>query len=253
MTYKEIIQNANTLKALKLIGIDGEGQGSYVKFPCECGKTATMKAIGDKKNVWYCPSCKKAGNIITLAQSVKGIDKDKAMELLKGAKETQKPIEEELNLSYELAYNDYLKAAGFSEEFCKAQEVGVPKGKAMLNGHLTFLIRDENGMKVAYYGLGLKDLKPKFHQSFNPELYLYNLNKAKESQEVLFVLDILECLKHIAQGKPAVSNFGLPYLSQRQLDFLTGFNTIIFTDEESPVFRQADKYLFGFKEALIQR
>ena len=175
------------------------------------------------------------------------------MELLKGAKETQKPIEEELNLSYELAYNDYLKAAGFTEEFCKAQEVGVPKGKAMLNGHLTFLIRDENGMKVAYYGLGLKDLKPKFHQSFNPELYLYNLNKAKESQEVLFVSDILECLKHIAQGKPAVSNFGFPYLSQRQLDFLTGFNTIIFTDEESPVFRQADKYLFGFKEALIQR
>ena len=71
MTYKEIIQASSTLKALKLIGIDGEGQVSYVKFPCECGKTAIVKTIGDKKNVWYCPSCKKAGNIITLAQSVK--------------------------------------------------------------------------------------------------------------------------------------------------------------------------------------
>lgn len=253
MNYKETIQASNTLKALSLLGINGEGQGSYIKFPCECGKTATIKAIGDKKNVFYCPSCKRAGNIITLAQKVKGLDKDKAMELFKGAKETQKPIAEELNLVYELAYSDYLKAAGFSEEFCKAQEVGVPKGKAMLNGHLAFLVRDENGMKVAYYGLGLKDLKPKFHQSFNPELYLYNLHKVKEGTEVLFVADILECLKFISKGQPAVSNFGFPYLSNRQLEFIKGFQTIIFIDEESPVFRQADKYLMGFKEALIQR
>lgn len=256
MSYKETIQASSTLKALKLLGIEGEQSGNYIKFPCPqtgCGKTASIKATGDKKNVYYCPTCKKAGNIITLVQAVKGLDKDKAMEFLKGAKETQQPIAEELKLSYELGYNDYLKGCGFSEEFCKAQEIGIPKGKAMLNGHLAFLVRDENGMKVAYYGLSLKDLKPKFHQSFNPECYLYGLHKAKESAEVLFVSDMLECLKHIAQGQPAVSNFGFPYLSERQLEFLKEFHTIIFLDEESPVFRQADRYLLGFKEALIQR
>jgi len=252
MRYKEIIQNANTLKALSILGITGQAQGSYIKFPCVCGQTATIKTVGDKKNVFYCPKCKKAGNIIMLCEEIRMVEKNEAMIILEGAIITQKPIAEELKLSYELTYHDYLKTAGFSEEFCKAQEVGVPKGKAMLNGHLTFLIRDENGMKVAYYGLSLKDRNPKFHQSFNPELYLYNLHMVK-GDTVLIVSDILDCLRFIREGNPAVSNFGLPYLSQRQLEFIKGFQTIIFIDEESPVFKQADRYLIGFNEALIQR
>jgi ribosomal protein L37AE/L43A len=67
LTYRETLQAVDTLKALKIVGIDGGQQGAYVYFPCTgCGKQAVIKAYGDKKNIWYCPECKDKGHIISL-------------------------------------------------------------------------------------------------------------------------------------------------------------------------------------------
>jgi hypothetical protein len=52
LTYRETLQAVDTLKALKIVGIDGGQQGAYVYFPCTvCGKQAVIKAYGDKKNI----------------------------------------------------------------------------------------------------------------------------------------------------------------------------------------------------------
>ena len=50
LTYRETLQAVDTLKALKIVGIDGRQQGAYVYFPCTgCGKQAVIKAYEARK------------------------------------------------------------------------------------------------------------------------------------------------------------------------------------------------------------
>ena len=60
MTYRELLKNVDTEKALSLIGIEFESQGGYAKFACpqpDCGGKAAIKEYGDRKNLYYCPKC----------------------------------------------------------------------------------------------------------------------------------------------------------------------------------------------------
>jgi hypothetical protein len=83
----------------------------------------------------------------------------------------------------------------------------------MLSGCIAFTVLDELDRKIAYYGIRIKDGRAVFHNSFNPELYLYNFSRIDTDQEVLFTTDIVECARLISRGQQAVCNFGLPYLS----------------------------------------
>ena len=75
-------------------------------------------------------------------------------------------------------------------------------------------------MKIAYYGIRLKDRKAIFHKSFNPEIYLYNWHHIQNDQEVLLTTNLLDCVRLIGEGKQSISNFGLPYLSAAHLELL---------------------------------
>jgi predicted SprT family Zn-dependent metalloprotease len=70
MNYTETLQTVDTLKALKLLGIEAEQKGAYIYFPCSCGNTKVIKAYGEKKNVYYCPKCKDSGHIIKLVTEI---------------------------------------------------------------------------------------------------------------------------------------------------------------------------------------
>jgi len=70
MNYTETLQTVDTLKALKLLGIESEQKGAYIYFPCSCGDKKVIKAYGKKKNVFYCPKCKASGHIIRLLSVV---------------------------------------------------------------------------------------------------------------------------------------------------------------------------------------
>jgi len=156
LTYRETLQAVDTLKALKIVGIDGGQQGAYVYFPCTgCGKQAVIKAYGDKKNIWYCPECKDKGHIISLIMKMAGVEWNEAKSLLEGKAVTYPAtkIQKELTLEYELQYNKFLEAQGISEEVVREYVIGVPKGKAMLSGCVAFTVHDENGNKIAYYGI----------------------------------------------------------------------------------------------------
>ena len=101
-------------------------------------------------------------------------------------------------------------------------------------------------MKVAYYGIQMKDRKPKFHTSFNPELYLYNLHRVDRDRDVLLTTDLMLCLKSIVEGKQTISTFALPYLSQRQLDLIGKLPMITVFREDEEIVRQVSRHYSGY-------
>lgn len=228
MNYIETLQAVDTFKALKLLGINAEQKGAYIYFPCSCGNTKVIKAYGEKKNIFYCPKCKDSGHIIKLVSEImneKDTEKwdfkkvsDYSME--KAMTYEAPKIMRELNMDYKLQYHPFLKEYGIPEELATDLGIGVPQGKTMLSGCLTFTVYDEQGKKIAYFGIRLKDRKAIFHRSFNPELYLYNWHRIQNDREVLFTTDLLDCVRLIGEGKQAVSNFGMPYLSATHLELL---------------------------------
>ena len=249
MNYRDTLHAIDTAKALELLGIQSENKGAYLTFPCPngCESPALFKTYGDRKNLWYCPKCKKGGNLIKLTMEKKNLEWQPAKELLsKAITQSAKPIAEEMTLSYELEYPKFLEDQGIPEALCKEYGVGQPKGRTMLAGCVTFTVHDETGKKVAYYGFQMKDRKPKFHTSFNPELYLYNLHRIDRDRDVLFTTDLMLCLKSIVEGKQAVSTFTLPYLSQKQLDLIGKLSMITVFREDEEIVRQVSRHFGGY-------
>jgi hypothetical protein len=74
----------------------------------------------------------------------------------------------------------------------------------------------------------MKDGKPVFHKSFNPELYLYNFCNVDLKEIVYITTDIFRCIYSIENGRQCVCNFGLPYLSSAQLELLRPADKISF-------------------------
>ena len=235
MSYKNTLQYVNTEKALSLIEIEYQAQGAYVKFPCpSCGQQAVIKAYGDKKNLYYCPKCKASGHIISLVMKKKGISWEESSKFLEKATNTSADkISQPLTLYYELQYTSFLENKGLSEVLCRNLEIGVPKGKTMLAGCVAFAVRDEVGVRVAYYGIKMKDGKPIFHKSFNPEHYLYNYHALKFDETVYFTTDMFECAKRISNNQQTICNYGLPYLSTQQLELLNKIEYLIVSVDEA--------------------
>jgi hypothetical protein len=238
MSYRETLQSVDTMRALECLGIYARiPQGSYIKFPCpsgECDELAVIKVHGDKKNLFHCPRCKLSGHIISLVMKEKGLDWQRACDWLKEIRATPHVIQHKLELKYELQYHKYLEDKGLSKEICEMFEIGVPKGKTMLAGCVAFTIYNDDMERIAYYGINLKTGKQVFHKSFNPELYLYgytfylNSEEGRFIDEVHFTTDIFECVRIYAEDEFAVCNFGLPYISNEQMDKLDNVPNVNF-------------------------
>ena len=131
MRYKDALQNIDTQAALDFLGIKGNLQGAYIKFPCECGAEAAIKIYGVKKNLYFCPTCEKGGNILKLTMRMKQLEYEEAKRRRLKLSHTAKRITKELTLEYELQYTKEAEALGLSKEFCALHQIGVPKGKTM--------------------------------------------------------------------------------------------------------------------------
>jgi hypothetical protein len=227
MNYREALQAIETTKALEALNINYLCQGAYVRFECECGsKAATFKINGEKKNLWYCPDCKKGGNILNFTMAKRGTEYEETKRWLLKLLPTQQRLEKEITLKYELQHTKELEDLGLSKEACDILEIGIPKGKTMLSGCIAFAVFNETGFKIAYYGIRLKTKQPVFHKSFNPELYLYGLYKIVEKSafmkeaEATLVTDMIDCAVRISKGENAICNFGLTYVSNFQRELL---------------------------------
>jgi hypothetical protein len=238
MKYPEAMQTINTERALLFLGLSVKKNGSYINFPCVvCGNESAIRYHGEKKNVAYCSTCKAGTNIIAMTVKMKGIDFQEAKKLLvEKTAATEEPIQEKLSLKYELEFTPQMEKDGLSKELCETIGVGKPKGKTMLSGCIAFTVCNEGGLKIAYYGIRIADSRPTFHKSFNPELYLFGYHATDKDEEVLVTTDMFSCLRHLAQGQQSVCNFGLPYLSSRQIELLSPFPQItfewLFTDKK---------------------
>jgi len=231
------MNSVDTLKALAFLGLEGESTGAYIRFPCtRCGKQAVIKAYGEKKNVWFCPECKAKGHVISLVMQNREVDWQEAKKILadKALTYPSRKINDDLKIEYELVYDKVLEEQGISEDICRTLGVGRPKGKTMLSGCIAFTVFDEEGKKVAYFGLRIKDQKPVFHSSFNPELYLYRFNTISLEEPVFFTTSMFETLSMVVSGKAAICNFGLPYLSETHIELLTKCSTITFSHMINP-------------------
>ena len=210
---------------MSILGLEIRKEGSYIHFPAPCGHEAVIRWYGEKKNVIYCPECKKGSNIFQLPLEYKGLD---YADLVEKSAKSNRPIEEELSLKYELEWTKDMEKEGLNREVCERFGVGRPKGKTMLSGCIAFTVFNEAGAKIAYYGIRIADRKAVFHKSFNPELYLFGYDAADRGEEVLVTTDMFSCLRHWAQGKQSVCNFGLPYLSLRHWELLSSFPFVTF-------------------------
>ena len=129
------------------------------------------------------------------------------------------PITEELQLTYNLEWKEQLEKSGYLRDICETYGIGIPAGKTMLSGCITFTVRDERATKVAYYGYRMKDMKPVFHKSFNPELYLYNYHNIDITKPVYLTTSLHFWLTYrLRCDENAIAVFDLPYLSARQLN-----------------------------------
>lgn len=165
MKYAEAMQIIDTEKALTYLGFTVRKNGSYLNFPCiDCGNESAIRYHGEKKNVSFCKTCKVGSNIIALAVKVKGIEFQDAKNLLiEKASYCDKPIEEQLNLNYELEWCVEMEKQGLNQELCEKLGVGKPKGKTMLSGSIAFTVFNEQGLKVAY-----SESKPRIDLEINP-------------------------------------------------------------------------------------
>jgi hypothetical protein len=131
MRYAEAIQSVDTEKALSLLGFQSKKEGAYIRFTGLCGHEVVIRCDGDKKNVIYCHERKKGSNIFQLALDTKGID---YATLIERTVKSNRPIEKELTLNYELEWCPEMEKEGLDKELCEQLGVGRPKGKTMLSG-----------------------------------------------------------------------------------------------------------------------
>ncbi|MFC1657515.1 hypothetical protein ACFL2P_02970 [Candidatus Moduliflexota bacterium] len=236
MSYTATMKSVDTEKALALLELEAKPKGAYFNFPCpKCEKQAVIRAYGEKKNVWFCPDCKASGHIISLTMMQRTLKYEDAINFLKekAIGFSGRKIENELKLTYPLEYHKKLQEEGISEETAFLLEIGKPKGKGILAGHIAFTVFDEEGKKVAYFGIHPETGKAKSHSSFNPELYLYRWNAVDQDQSVFFTPDMFECVRQVMGEHQAVCNFGLPYLSEEHIRFLSKCSMVIFSPKIS--------------------
>ena len=87
---------------------------------------------------------------------------------------------------------------------------------------------------------------PKFHTSFNPESYLYNYHRIDKANDLVVCTDLFLCIKSLVEGKPAVSTFGLPYLSQKQLELLNQCKMLTVFRADTEIVRQISAHYNGY-------
>ena len=74
----------------------------------------------------------------------------------------------------------------------------------------------------------------------------YNLHRTDRDRDVLLTTDLMHCLKYIVEGKQVISTYGLPYLSQKQLDLIGKLSMITVFREDEEIVRQVSRHFDGY-------
>lgn len=236
-------------------------------LPSHTSKDKDTFCVNAEKQVWYChsDSCKKngqraGGNCIDFVSLMDTCSTYQAAAKLNdwfsssaqskrepsGQKETsaaQPESSTEMNrpLAFELkgiAYCDYLKARGVSEETAQRFGVGLFPGKGSMAGRVVIPIRNERCELIAYAGRSLNGEEPKYRlpAGFHKSGVLYNLHNIGEQVDCVCVVEgFFDTLNVSQSGFPNVVALMGRTLSEEQSKLLARFpKLILMLDGDEP-------------------
>lgn len=257
MTYKDLLNVTDTEKALKALEIAYIVDGSYLNYTCiACGKTARIRRYGVGKNLSICNHCKDGTNIAKLVRDLQYPDhaREAAWISVQNYLKKAQPVFYKKNsrpftLDYEMIYTEPLKSHGLTPEFCQVQGIGKAKGSKYLGGYTALKMHNDDGVKIGYIGINVKDGKFRFPKTIYPDMYLYNFHAIDPTKEVIFISDTWKCLQAIQEGTQAISNFGHDYISVYQFDLLDRCEKLLFYGTDDEIMRQFNQMKKALKAA----
>jgi DNA primase len=237
-------------------------------LPSHTSKDKDTFSVNSEKQVWYChsDSCKKnghraGGNCIDFVSAMDNCSPYEAAVKLNGwypegvtpasvesgrterEQTSTTPPSEEMNrpLAFELkgiAYCDYLKQRGITEETAEHFGVGLFPGKGSMAGRVVIPIRNEQGQLIAYAGRSLDGSEPKYRlpAGFHKSGVLYNLQNIGEQVDCVCVVEGFFDTFNVHQaGFPNVVALMGRTLSDEQAKLLERFPKIILMlDGDAP-------------------
>jgi DNA primase len=127
-----------------------------------------------------------------------------------------------------VAYCDYLRSRGISEETAARFGAGHFPGRGTMSGRVVVPIHSERGELVAYAGRAVDDADPKyrFPAGFHKSRELFNLHRAG-GDEVIVVEGFFDAMKVHQAGFPHVVALMGSALSERQRELLLRFRRLV--------------------------
>jgi len=270
---KERVPLAQVLASYKvqLKRVNSESLKGNCPLPSHTSKSKDTFCVNETKNVWYChsDSCKQngkkaGGNVIDFVQAMENCSAYEAAKKLSeiypesgeskkaAAPAGTKPdgsaavvippnptpvVEDNKPLAFtlkDIAYCDYLRQRGISEETAKKFGVGFFPGKGSMEGRVVIPINDENGALVAYAGRAIDGTEPKYKlpPGFHKSRVLYN-RYAVKGDVVVLVEGFFDCMAVTSAGFPCVALMGRT-LSDNQERLLSFKRIALMLDADEP-------------------
>ena len=235
--FSELKQRVTIEQAAEWLGLPMKKSGGQLRGVCPVCKDGGDRAlvITPAKGLYYCfGKCRKGGDAISLAASVRGCTLREAAAFLAekaGAPNTSdsarhnspQPRTEEGRLKpldYLQAEHEAVQALGVSVETCRHFGAGfAPKG--IMRGRLAIPVHDGAGVLLAYCGRAVKDESPTliFPNGFDPRAAIFNAHRITEG-DLFLVRDPLQVLTAFENGIKNVVAFLTEGIRARQLEQL---------------------------------
>ena len=134
-----------------------------------------------------------------------------------------------------VAYCDYLRGRGISEETAHAFGIGLFSGRGTMAGRIVIPIHNERGELVAYAGRSPENAEPKykFPAGFHKSHVLFNLHRVA-GDAVVLVEGFFDCLKVWQSGRPVVALMGSSLSEEQERLIADRFSHVrVFLDGDS--------------------
>ena len=233
----ELKQRVTIEQAAEWLGLTVKKSGGQLRGVCPVCKDGGDRAlvITPAKGLHYCfGKCRKGGDAISLAASVRGCTLREAAAFLAekaggpntsdSARHTSpQPRTEEGRLKpldYLQAEHEAVQALGVSAGTCRHFGAGfAPKG--IMRGRLAIPVHDRAGVLLAYCGRAVKDEEPRliFPKDFDPRAAIFNAHRITEG-DLILVRDPLQVLTAFENGIENVVAFLTEGIGVTQLEQL---------------------------------
>ena len=242
--FTELKQHVTIERAVELLGVNLKKAGAQLRGPCPVCKDGGDRAfvVTPGKGLFYCfGKCRKGGDAITLAASVRGCSLREAAEFLadkagfaagkKGAdssrdcspqpqREKRKGFDPEAYAKTLDPAHEALAPLGIDADTYREWKAGYA-GSGVNRGRLALPVADKNGVIIGYMGRALKDESPAltFPNGLDPQEHIFGIDRVT-SGSLTLVRDPVEVIKAFQSGCENVVCFLTGEITGIQLECL---------------------------------